>query len=59
MIIKKLKNKKAAGPDKILVEFIKATPEDIQVLILKLMNIVLSTNIVPREWCIGIITPIH
>ena len=56
--ISKLKVKKA-GKGKILTEFIKASPDPTRKLLLKMINTIYSTNIVPRSWCLGIITPIH
>ena len=58
-VIDKLKRNKAAGRDKILTEFIKAAPENIRKLLLRLLNIIYKTSIVPKDWCLGIINPIH
>ena len=57
--ISKLKTKKAAGRDKLLAEFIKASEEQTRQLLLRMINTIYSTNIVPKSWCLGIITPIH
>ena len=57
--IKKLKNKKAAGLDKLTSEFLKASPVRVQRLILRLLNRILASGIVPKEWCLGVINPIH
>ena len=57
--IHKLKNKKAAGIDKLLSEFLKASPEAIHKLILRLLNKMYTTHIVPKDKCLGIITPLH
>ena len=59
IVIYKLKRNKAAGRDKILAEFIKASPDSIITLLLSLLNIIYKTAIVPKDWCLGIITPIH
>lgn len=58
-IIKSLKNKKAAGLDKITAEFLKASPERIKKVILQLLNLIFTKRIVPKDWCIGVINPIH
>ena len=57
--VKKLKPKKAAGKDKLLAEFVKATNEPTRRLLLRMINLIYTTNIVPKSWCQGIITPIH
>ena len=57
--ILKLKTKKAAGKDKLLAEFIKASEEQTHQLLLRMINTLYSTNIVPKSWCLSIITPIH
>ena len=57
--IKSLKNKKAAGLDKITAEFLKASPERILKILLQLLNTIFTTKTVPRDWCVGIINPIH
>ena len=57
--IKKLKNKKAAGLDKLTSEFLKASPVRVQRLLLRLLNGILASGIVPKEWCLGVINPIH
>jgi hypothetical protein len=57
--VDKLKTNKAAGKDKLLSEFLKASPEPTRKLLLKMINLIYSTNIVPKSWCLGIITPIH
>ena len=55
----KLKNKKAAGLDKLTSEFLKASPAAVQQLILKLLNLIYSAHVVPKDKCLGIITPLH
>ena len=57
--IKKLKNGKAAGLDKLISEFLKASPEAIHKLILRLINKIYYIHIVPKEKCRGYITPLH
>ncbi len=56
--LKKLKCKKATK-GKILIEFLKAAPKDTKKLILRMINTVYSSGIVPNSWCLGIITAIH
>ena len=55
----KMKNKKAAGMDKLTSEFLKASPESIHKLILRLLNIMYTQHLVPKDKCLGIITPLH
>ena len=59
LAIKKLKNGKACGIDNVTNEFIKHCSEETLVMILKFFNMVLSTGIVPKEWCLGIIKPLY
>ena len=58
-IYKKLKNKKAAGLDKLISEFFKASPEAIHLLLLRLINIMYTNHLVPKNKNLGVITPIH
>jgi len=57
--LKKLKNNKAPGPDKIPNEFIKNSPQHYKINILKLFNKILETHTFPKEWCTSHIYPIH
>ena len=57
--IKRLKNKKSAGIDDILIAFLKHCPNDMYVAITQLFNLALDTGIVPTDWCIGLICPIY
>ena len=57
--IYKLKNKKAAGMDKLISEFFKASPEPIHQLLLRLLNTIYTIHLVPKDKCVGIITPLH
>ena len=52
--IRLLKNNKAAGPDKIIAEMLKATPTDLLSLILKIMNTIKTTCHYPSSWALGI-----
>ena len=57
-IISKIKKRKAAGLDRILNEMLKSlTPTLIDSLV-KLLNLIMSTNIIPMKWCQGLISPI-
>ena len=58
-IHKKLKNKKAAGLDKLTSEFFKASPEAVHRLLLQLINIMYTKHLVPKNKNLGVITPIH
>ena len=57
-LIKKLKNKKAAGFDNIINEFLKNSPETVVEAITNLFNLVLRTGVVPSNWCVGVIIPL-
>ena len=57
--IKKLKNGKAPGQDRISNEMIKASYPVIHKAYLKLFNLIFSSQHVPENWCKSIITPIH
>ena len=56
---KVLRDGKAAGLDRIKAEFLKASPLPVRRLLLKLINLIYATNIVPKKWCQGILTLIH
>ena len=58
-VIKGLKNKKAAGLDRLTTEFLKASPDRINKITLKLLNLIFVERLVPEDWCLGIINPIH
>ena len=59
VIDKLLKYGKAAGYDRIKAEFLKAAPGPIRELLLRLFNIIFTSNIVPKGWCLGILNLIH
>ena len=59
VIDKVLKRGKAAGRDRIKAEFLKAAPKEIRELLLKLLNLIFRTNVVPKSWCVGILNLIH
>ncbi len=54
--IKSLKNNKAAGPDRIPAEMLKASNARMLKLLLSLMNKIKTTCKCPRKWAIGITT---
>ena len=58
-VIKKMKNKKAEGTDKIANEMIKHFPDKILDVILHLFNTFLESRKIPAEWCEGLIAPIY
>ena len=47
--IKKLKNNKASGIDQVINKFIKNSPDNMVHLIVKILNIVLETGIIPTD----------
>ncbi len=57
--VKRLKNGKACGEDKILNEMIKAFSESHMSVLTKIFYIVLLSGHMPHEWVIGIIKPIY
>ena len=57
-VISKLKNNKAVGHDSIFNEMIKNTPEVVLNIVLKFINLCLRQSLIPRSWCIELITPI-
>ena len=52
--IRQLKNNKAAGPDRIIAEVLKASTETILIIILKIMNKIKTTLDYPSTWANGI-----
>ena len=52
--VNKLKNNKSAGPDRIPGEMIKASPEHILLVLLKIMNMIKLTYQYPTKWAMGI-----
>jgi hypothetical protein len=57
--IKKLKNGKASGIDKLYNEYIKNSVPFLSTLYCKLFNKVLNDGIVPEDWLVGLILPIY
>jgi len=57
--VKKLKNNKACGLDKILNEFIIHTFPTLKQVYINLFNLALKSGVVPTDWTIGVIVPIY
>ena len=55
-IISKIKKRKAAGLDRILNEMLKSLKPTL--IVVKLLNLIMSTNIIPMKWYQGLISPI-
>ena len=58
-LINKLKNNKSCGIDNIVNEFIKFSPNEYKLLLVKLFNLILKTEIIPTSWGISFISPIY
>ena len=58
-LINKLKNNKSCGIDNIVNEFIKSSPNEYKLLLVKLFNLILKTGIIPSSWGISFISPIY
>ena len=56
-LVKKLKNNKSNGIDNVINEFIKYSPSEYKLLILKLFNTVLKTGLMPKDWLTSFISP--
>ena len=57
--IHKLKTNKCPGPDNILNEFLKYSPQNILELYTDIFNVILKCGVVPQQWCIGYIHPLY
>ena len=57
--IKKLKNHKACGLDNILNEYFKNCPPIMFNVLEVLFNTVLNSGIIPTDWTLGVIIPLH
>ena len=57
--LKILKNNKAAGPDRIPAEALKACPPNFLKIILKLMNKIKNKMIYPETWTEGVTSLLH
>ena len=57
-VISSLKNNKAVGLDSIFNEMIKNSPEDVLNMLLKFINLCWKQTLIPRSWCLELITPI-
>ena len=56
--LKDLKSNKASGLDKIRNEFIKASTRSMRVIILNFANLMSKKGLVPKSWCLDLITPL-
>ena len=56
--IDKIANNKAAGCDKITIEFLKFAHPSLIVILSKLFNIYMTSGIVPDDFGVGVTTPI-
>ena len=57
--VKKLKNNKACGSDRIYNEYIKSSVNILLPVYVKLFNMIYENGIIPIDWTIGIIKPIY
>ena len=57
--IKCLKNGKACGADFIRNEMLKSCPRGLIEIFTRLFNVVLQNGVIPEDWCLGIIMPLH
>ena len=57
--IHKLKTNKCPGPDNIINEFLKYSPQNILELYTDIFNVILKCGVVPQQWCIGYIHPLY
>ena len=57
-LIRKLKWGKACGSDSVRNEFLKSCPASFVQVITRLFNLILSTGLVPEDWCLGTIIPL-
>ena len=57
--IHKLKSNKCPGPDNIINEFLKYSPQNILELYTDIFNVILKCGVVPHQWCIGYIRPLY
>lgn len=59
LVVRKMKQGKAAGADGIINEFIKSTFEKLKNVYCKLFNLILKVGVVPEVWTIGFIVPLY
>ena len=59
IIIKNLKRNKAGGADFLKNEMLINCPDDLLPLFTDFFNIVLESGLIPEDWCLGIIMPLH
>ena len=58
-MVRKLKNNKCSGADKILNEYLKHCLPKFIIMITKLINLILDSGIFPERWSLGIIESIY
>ena len=51
-------NGKACGIDTIRNEYIRNCPDEFMEILTEFFNIILSTGLIPEEWCVAIIVPL-
>ena len=59
LILKNLKRNKAGGADFLKNEMLINCPDDLLPLFTDFFNIVLESGLIPEDWCLGIIMPLH
>ena len=58
-VLKRLKNGKAAGIDRVSNEMIEPSFDILKPTYLKLFNLIITVGQVPAIWCKGLITQVH
>ena len=58
-MVKAMRNNKACGLDNILNEYVKNSPTEMMTVLEALFNLILNTGIIPSDWTLGIIIPLH
>lgn len=58
-MVKAMRNNKACGLDNILNEYVKNSPSEMMSVLEALFNLILNTGIIPSDWTLGIIIPLH
>ena len=57
--IKRLHNSRACGADFVRNEMLKSCPRGLIKIFTRLFNVILGNSLIPEEWCLGIIMPLH
>ena len=58
-IVKRLKSKKAVALDLISNDMIKFSTSTFKNALIKLFNLILKSNHIPKGWSQGLLTPVH